>query len=189
MGKCKNAAKGGRGTQKGASSTQLSHKGEQGDTGDTAQNLMEEVASMEEVSSLMGVPSKTPFRFTQLSRSSFKWSLSPEHPWDNWMTPKDQLWYCLHVRVTLGEEIGDQPPPSHTWNGLLIANILQEACQRDHITEAVILAPGEAILFFRRCSQNGGLLYCDTQDIEHGLMGSITWVRRTVQVEVTVNII
>ena len=53
--------------QKGASPTMLSHGGEQGDT---AQNLMEEVASMEEVFSPMGAPSKMPFRFTQLSRLS-----------------------------------------------------------------------------------------------------------------------
>ena len=68
MGKCKNATKGSRGTQKGASPTLLSHGDEQGDTGNTAKDLMEEVASMEEVFSQMGAPSTMPFRFTQLSR-------------------------------------------------------------------------------------------------------------------------
>ena len=84
MGKHKNAAKGGRDAQKGAFPTPSSHGVE---TGDTAQSLMGEVASMEEVFLPMGAPSKMPFRFTQWSRSSSEWSLSPEHQWDCSMTP------------------------------------------------------------------------------------------------------
>ena len=53
----------------------------------------------------------------------------------------------------------------------------------------MVLALGEAILFFRRCSHNDGLLYCDAQDIKHGLTGSVTWVERTAQVEMIVNTI
>ena len=154
MGKHKNAAKGGGGAQKVASPTSLSHGGQQGDT---AQDLMEAVASMEEVFLQMGIPSKMPFRFTQLSRSPSKWSLSHEHWWDHSMNPKDQMCYCVHVRVTLGEGRGDQPPPSHASNGSLIADILQETCPRDCIAEAVVLALGEAILFFGRCLHNEGL--------------------------------
>ena len=103
------------------------------------------------------------------------------------MTPEDWTCYCIHVRVTLGEGRGDQPPPSYTWNGSLIANILQEACPRDCITEALVLAPEEEILFFRRCSCNQGPLYGNAQGTEHSLMGSITWAWRTAQVEATVN--
>ena len=105
------------------------------------------------------------------------------------MTPEDQMHYCIHMKVTLGEGRGIQPPPSHALNVLLIADILQEACPRDHITEAVVLAPGEAILFFGRCLCNGGLLYCDAQDIDHGLRCSVMWTGRTAQVEVTANTI
>ena len=71
-------SKGGRGTQMGASPTPSSHGVEQGDTANTAQNLIKEIASMEEVFLLMCAPSKIPFRFTQLSRSPFEQSLSPE---------------------------------------------------------------------------------------------------------------
>ena len=46
MGKHTNATKGSRGEQKGASPHPPSHGDEQGDTGDTAQYLMEEVASI-----------------------------------------------------------------------------------------------------------------------------------------------
>ena len=76
MGKCKNATKGDRGTHKGPYPTLSSHGCE---LGDTAQDLMKEVASVEEVFSHMGTSSKTPFRFTQLSISPPEWSLSPEH--------------------------------------------------------------------------------------------------------------
>ena len=51
MGMHKNTAKGGTGMQKGASPTLLSHGVEQGDT---AQNLMEEIALMVEVFLLSG---------------------------------------------------------------------------------------------------------------------------------------
>ena len=142
---------------------------------------------MEEVFLPMGTPSKTPFRLTQLSRLPSKQSLSPECQWDHSVTPEDQTHYCFHMRVTFGEGRGDQLPPSHAWNGSLIANILQAACPRDHITEAAVLALGEAILFFGRHLHKEGLLCCDAQDIKHGLMGSVTWAGRTGQVEATVN--
>ena len=79
MGKHKNATKGGAGTQKGASSTPLSHGAEVGDTGDTVQVLMEEVASLEEVLLQMGASSKIPFRFTQSNGLLSEQSLPPEH--------------------------------------------------------------------------------------------------------------
>ena len=66
---------------------------------------------------------------------------------------------------------GDQPPPSHAWRGLLIADILQEACPKDLITEAKIMSPVEAILFFGRYSHNEGLLCQRGKDIKLGLRG------------------
>ena len=95
--------------------------------------------------------------------------------------------YWGHVRVTLGEGRGDQPPPSHAWGRSLIDDILQEACPRDQITKAVVLVLGEAILFFRRCLLKEGLLYHNTQDVELSLRGPVNWARRTAQVEVTIN--
>ena len=47
----------------------------------------------------------------------------------------------------MGEGGGDQPPPSHAWSGVLIADMFQDGLE-EQITEAVVLAPGEAILFF-----------------------------------------
>ena len=54
---------------------------------------------------------------------------------------------CIHVRVTLGEGGGDQPPPSHAWSGSLISDMFQESL-KEQITKDVVLAPGKAIQFF-----------------------------------------
>ena len=95
--------------------------------------------------------------------------------------------YCIHIRVTPGEGRDDHPPLSHIWSGSPTANILQEACPGDQITEVVVLVPGEAILFFGRHSLKEGLLYHNAQDVELGLRGPVNWSRRIVQIKVTVN--
>ena len=151
MGKCKNATKAGGGAQRDASPTLLSCGG---GPEDTAQDLIEE-ASLQ-----MGISSKAPFRFTLLKRFPSIHSLLLEGRQTCSTTPDNEMFYCVHIRVTLEEGGGNQPPPSHTWSGSLIADMLQEACPRDHITKAVILAPGEAILFF------GGHLHREGLPIE-----------------------
>ena len=137
MGHHRNAAKSGGGT-KGC----FPHSVHGGELGDTAQDHIEEAALMEEELSQMGVSPRMPFRFTQLSRSPFVHSLSLACWWAHSTTPDDQMHYCIHSRVTLEEGRGDQPPPSHAWSGSLIADILQKACSRDQITEAVVLVLG-----------------------------------------------
>ena len=72
MGKHRNTTKGGRDVQKGTSLTMPSDGGKPGDTFDMVQDMMEEVASLEEVLSQMGASSKMPFKFTQSSRSPSK---------------------------------------------------------------------------------------------------------------------
>ena len=74
--------------------------------------------------------------------------------------------YCVQVKVTLGVGRGDQPPPSHWLSGSLIADILQEACPKDQITEAVVLFARQAILFFERCSWSEGCPYQRAKDIK-----------------------
>ena len=68
-----------------------------------------------------------------------------------------------------------------------MTDILQEACPGDGITKGVVLAPGEAILFFTRHLLKEGLLYSNAQDIEHNFRGPVSWARKTVQVQVTIN--
>ena len=53
--------------------------------------------------------------------------------------------YCLEIQVTLTDELGDIPPPPHTWMAPVVEDMLQEA--RDGLTEAVVIGPGRAILF------------------------------------------
>ena len=162
---------------KDAFPTPSSHGGE---LCDTAQGQMEEVASQ------MGASSKMPFRYTQLSRLPSVHSLSLECQLVHSTNSNDQLYYCIHITVTLEEGKGDQLPPSHMWSGSLITNILQEACPGDQITKAVVLAPGEAVLFFRRYLLKEGLLYNNAWHVEFGLHSPVSWAGRTVQVETAI---
>ena len=62
---------------------------------------------------------------------------------------------CLEIQVTLTDELGDVPPPSHAWKAPVVEDMLQEA--RAGLTEAVVIGPGKAILFYGRCSMGEGL--------------------------------
>ena len=50
----------------------------------------------------------------------------------------------------------------------MIIDILQEAWPDDHITEAMVLSPGEAILFFGRHYKNEVLPYHKATDVDLG---------------------
>ena len=142
---------------------------------------------MEEVASQMGMSPKTPFRFTQLSRSPSICSSLLEHWLVHSTTPDDWMQYCIHIRVTLKEGKGDQPSSSDVWSGSLISSKLQEACPGDQITKPIVLVPGEAVLFLGRCSLQEGFLYNNVWDVELSLNGLVSWAGRTVQGETTVN--
>ena len=173
-----NTTKAGESVHKDASPAPSSHGGQ---LYDTAQDLTEEVASE------TGTSPKTLFRFAQLSRSPSACSPSLEHQQAHSTIPKHQMHYCIHISMTLEEGKGYQPSPSHMWSGSLITDILQEACPGDWITKAVVLLPGEEILFFRRCSLKEGLLYSNAQDVELSLRGPVSLAGRTLQVEMTIN--
>ena len=80
----------------------------------------------------------------------------------------------MQVRVMLGDGGGDQPPPPYAWERGLITDILQEVWPDDHITEAMVLSPGEAILLFSRHSKKEGLPYHEARDVKF-------WSRRSIQ--------
>ena len=48
--------------------------------------------------------------------------------------------HCLEICVTLTDELGDIPPPSHAWMAPVVEDMLQEA--RAGLTEAVVISPG-----------------------------------------------
>ena len=63
--------------------------------------------------------------------------------------------YCLSIQVTLTDELGDVLPPLHTWMAPVVEDMLRET--RTGLTEAVVIGPGRAILFYGRRSMGEGL--------------------------------
>ena len=70
--------------------------------------------------------------------------------------------YCLSIQVTLMDELGDVPLPLHSWTTLVIEDMLWET--RARLTEAVVVCPGKAILFYGRHSLGEGLKADEARD-------------------------
>ena len=70
--------------------------------------------------------------------------------------------YCLSIQVILTDELGDVPPPSHSWTTPVIEDMLQET--RAGLMEAVVVGPGRAILFYGRCLLGEGLKADEARD-------------------------
>ena len=85
--------------------------------------------------------------------------------------------YCLEVQATLTDELGDLPPPSHTWTAPVIEDMLRE--MRAGLTEAVVIGPGSAILFYGRHSQGEGLKADEARDATFLIMGAETWAGKS----------
>ena len=82
--------------------------------------------------------------------------------------------HCLEIQVTLTDELGDVPLPPHAWMAPVVEDMLQEA--RAGLTEAVVIGPGRAILFYGRCSMEEGLKADEARDATFLLTGAGTWV-------------
>ena len=85
--------------------------------------------------------------------------------------------YCLEIHVTLTEELGTVPPPSHSWMALLMKDMLYDA--RTRLTKAVVIGPGRAILFYGRCSMGEGLTTDEARDAAFLLTGAGTLVGKS----------
>ena len=85
--------------------------------------------------------------------------------------------YCLEIQVTLTEELGSMPPPSHSWMAPLVEDMLREA--RGRLTKAVLIGPGRAILFYGRCSLVEGLKADKVRDATFLLTRAGTWVGKS----------
>ena len=85
--------------------------------------------------------------------------------------------YCLEIQVTLTEELGAIPPPSHSWMAPLVEDMLQEA--RTGLTKAVVIGPGRAILSYGRHSLGEGLKADEARDATFLLTGAGTWVGKS----------
>ena len=78
---------------------------------------------------------------------------SPSHS-PSWSTARRLLSshpytkHCLEICVTLTEELGAVSPSSHSWTAPLMEDMLHDA--RTRLTEAVVIGPGRAVLFYGR---------------------------------------
>ena len=72
------------------------------------------------------------------------------------------------------DELGDTPPPLHAWTAPVVEDMLREV--RAGLTEAVVIGPGRAILFYGRRSMGEGLKVDEARDATFLLTGAGTWV-------------
>ena len=76
--------------------------------------------------------------------------------------------------MTVTDELGDTAPPSHAWMSPVVEDMLQEV--RAGLTEAVVIGPGRAILFYGRHSMGECLKADKARDAPFLLTGGETWV-------------
>ena len=88
--------------------------------------------------------------------------------------------YCLEIQVTLTEELGAIPPPSHSWMAPLVEDMLQEA--RTRLTKVVVIGPGRPALFYGRHSLGEGLKADKVRDATFLLKGAGTWVGKSAYI-------
>ena len=75
--------------------------------------------------------------------------------------------------MTLTKETGVAPPPPHTWMVPMVEDILCHG--RTGLTEAVVMGPGWAVLFYGRQSLGEGLSLGEVRDTMFTLTGAGTW--------------
>ena len=80
--------------------------------------------------------------------------------------------------MTLTEELGAILPPSHSWMVPRVEVMLQEA--RTGLTEAVVIGPGRAVLFYGRHLMGEGLKADKARDAAFLLTGAGTWVGKAI---------
>ena len=82
--------------------------------------------------------------------------------------------HCLEIQVTLMEQLGAVPPPSHSWMAPLVEDMLHDV--RTGLTKAVVTGPGKAVLFYGRHSLGEGLTTGKAKDAASILTGVGMWV-------------
>ena len=82
--------------------------------------------------------------------------------------------HCLEIHVTLTEELGEVPPPSHSWTEVIVEDMLCEV--RTGLAKAVATGPGRAVLFYGRCLMGEGLTADETRDATFLLTVAGMWV-------------
>ena len=91
------------------------------------------------------------------------WSLARRLP-----SSHPNIRHCLEIHVTLTEELGAVPPPSHSWMAPLVEDMLHDV--RTGLTKAVVTGLGRAALFYERYSLEEGLTVDEARDAAFLLM-------------------
>ena len=86
--------------------------------------------------------------------------------------------HCIEICVTLTEELGAVPPPSHSWMAPPVEDMLCDT--RTGFTKAMVIGPGRAVLFYGRHSMGEGLTVDKARDAAFLLTGAGTWVGKLV---------
>ena len=97
------------------------------------------------------------------------WSLARRLP-----SSHPNIRHSLGIHVTLTEELGSVPPPSHSWMALLVEDMLCDV--RISLTKVVVTGPGRAVLFNERCSLGEGLITDEARDAVFLLTRVDIWV-------------
>ena len=82
--------------------------------------------------------------------------------------------HCRGIHVTLTEETGAVPPPPRAQTVPLVEDML--CYGRMGLTEAVVMGPGRAVLFYGRWSMGEGLSLGEARDATFTFTGGGTWV-------------
>ena len=85
-------------------------------------------------------------------------------------------------RWLLGRVKGLNPLPEYVWMGSILTDLFNN---NEDLTEAVVLALGQAVLFFGKWSQGEGLIYDEAQDAAFWLSGDLMWIGRPTVVRAT----
>ena len=93
-------------------------------------------------------------------------------------TSNPKTWYCLGIHVTEG--IGAAPLLPHAWMAPMVEDMLHHG--RTGLTEAVVMGPGKAILFYGRWSLGEGLSLSEARDAAFTLTGVGSWVGKSAHV-------
>ena len=101
--------------------------------------------------------------------SSPSWSLARRLP-----SSCPNTRHYLEIHVTLTEELGAVPQPSHSWMAPLMEDMLHDA--RTSLTKAVVIGPGRSVLFYGRHSIGEGLTTDEARDAAFLLTGAGMWV-------------
>ena len=85
--------------------------------------------------------------------------------------------HCLEICVTLTEELGAVPPPSHSWMSPLMEDMLFDI--RIGLTEAMVTGLGREVLFYGSHSMGEGLTMDEARDAAFLLTGACMWVGKS----------